>query len=106
MANEHYTLEVQRTGNDPAEVLAIIKKNGGEPIPVPPRRRLRGIAISGIFATLAAARQAGAALASQTIKTLILPKKISVAKVDAGGPFYVTACGDPSWLASMAAGPS
>ncbi len=89
----NYILEVQRTGNDPAEALAIIKNNGGEPIPVPPRRRLRGIAISGVFATLAAARQAGAVLASRTIETLILPEKITVAKVDADGPFYVTAYG-------------
>jgi len=89
----NYILEVQRTGNDPAEVLAVIKNNGGVPTAVPPRRRLRGIAISGVFATLAAARQAGAALASRTIETLILPEKLSVAKVDAGGPFYVTAYG-------------
>lgn len=54
---------------------------------------MRGIAISGVFTTLAAARQAGAALARQTIETLILPEKISAAKVEAGGPFYVTAYG-------------
>jgi hypothetical protein len=89
----NYILEVQRTGNDPAEVLRIIKDNGGEPTPVRPDRRLRGIAISAVFVTLADARQAGVALASQGIETLILPAKMSLAKVDAGGPFYATAYG-------------
>ena len=83
-----YILEVQRSSRDPAEILSTINDHGGKAVPVPPNRRLRGVATIAVFSTLVAARQAAETLAP--VETMIVPTKIRLdLKLDAD-TFYLS----------------